>query len=238
VIQLKSSSPSIFVDHAKLNSKSGVILQMMVNDDPNQTVGGAPAGGGAPAEGSAPAGGAPAGDAAPAGMASGSGAPEGGDAAAGGPSAKGNQDLEAVFKNVTLLGDFYNSLTSKSAMNLTFENATVTGAICTAVAEHAVGPHGEKLVMQDSPDLYYLIGEVKQTCAPTTDAHGATVALKAGSQWVVNKTSYLTGLSLDKGTSISAPKGSAVILDVDGVEKPLAPGNYKGAIVLKVDVKS
>jgi hypothetical protein len=155
----------------------------------------------------------------------------------GGPGGDGNQDLSATFRNATLKGDFYNSLTSQSAMNLTFEKATITGAICTAKGEHGVGPNGEKLVMQDSPDLYYLIGDEKQACAQTHDPHGATVALQSGSRWTVTKTSYLTGLTIGDGNSVAAPAGSTVTMTVDGVEKPLVPGGYKGNIVLQVAAK-
>ena len=154
-----------------------------------------------------------------------------------GPGGDGNQDLSATFRNVTLKGDFYNSLTSQSAMNLTFEKATVTGAICTAKGEHGVGPHGEKLVMQDDTSLHYLIGDEKETCAQTEGPHGATVALQQGSKWTVARTSYLTGLTIGDGSSIAAPAGSTVKMTVDGVEIPIAPGDYKGKIVLQIAAK-
>jgi len=256
VFQFKSSTPSILVDSATLNSKNGIILQMMVNDDPNKpTGGGAPGGGpgggassggasgaGGPGAG-APGGGAPSGSGpgGPGGGGPGAGAPggAGGGAAPGGPDggADGNQDLSATFRNVTLKGDFYNALTSQSAMNLTFEKATITGAICTAKGEHGVGPHGEKLVMQDSTELYYLIGDEKETCAQTEGPHGATVALKSGSKWTAAKTSYLTGLTIDADSSIAAPEGSSVTMTVDGVNKPLMPGSYQGKIVLQIAAK-
>ena len=244
VLQFKSSTPTILVDGATLNSKSGVILQMMANDDPNKmsggggapaggggapgTEGGAPGGGGAPSGGGAPGGGAP-NDAAP------GGAPPGGGMSGG---AGGSSDLEGTFKNVTLKGDFYNSFTAQSSMNLSFANATITGAICTATAEHAVGHNGEKLVMQDASDLYYLIGEEKETCAATEDAHGASVSLDERSNWVVNKTSYLTGLTIAPGAKVSAPKGGILTMTVDGVVTPVGAGSYKGKIVLKVSMMS
>ena len=156
---------------------------------------------------------------------------------AGGPGGDGNQDLNATFRNVTLKGDFYNALTSQSAMNLTFEKATVTGAICTAKGEHGVGPHGEKLVMQDSSELYYLIGDEKETCAQTEGPHGATVTLKSGSRWTVTKTSYLTGLTFGADSSITVPEGSTVTMTVDGVNKPVVPGSYQGKIVLLIAAK-
>jgi len=236
VFQFKSSTPSILVDNATLNSKNGIILQMMVNDDPNkQTGGGGAPQGGAPTAG-APGGGAPSGSG-PGGPAGG-GAPQGGTPGAGAaPGGDSNQDLSATFRNVTLKGDFYNALTSQSAMNLTFEKATVTGAICTAKGEHGVGPHGEKLVMQDSSELHYLIGDEKEICAQTEGAHGATVSLQSGSRWTVTKTSYLTGLTIGGDSSITAPAGSTVTMTVDGVNKAVVPGSYQGRIVLQIAAK-
>jgi hypothetical protein len=155
---------------------------------------------------------------------------------AGGPGF--SPDIDGVFRNVTLEGDFYNARTSLSAMNLTFENATINGAICTATGEHAVGPNGEKLVMQDDPGLYYLIGQQKETCAATDDPNGATVSLKAGSSWVVDKTSYLTGLSIADGATISAPPGSTVTLLVNGKATPIVAGDYSGRIVLEINAGS
>jgi hypothetical protein len=232
VIQLKSSSPNIVVDNAMLNSKSGIILEMMANDDPNKSGPGGGMGPGGPpgAPGAGPNG-------------SPGGSPPGGGA--GGPmgggkysTTNGTNDEYATFKHVTLKGDFVNSLTAKSGMNLTFENSTVTGAVTTATAVHATGPKGETLVMQESPDLYYLIGEQIETYAATDDANGASVSLDAGSKWVVDKTCYLTGLTVAQGAEVTAPKGSMLTMTINGVAKPIGAGSYKGKIVLKVAASS
>jgi hypothetical protein len=224
VIQLKSSTSSILIDNARLNSKSGIILEMMANDDPNQSGGGP--GGGGPSAGGGPGGG------------------PGGAAAAGGPGAGGanakystvnaGDDENTTLKDATLTGDFVNSLTAKSGMNILFENSTVTGAITTATAVHDVGPNGEKLVKQDASVLYYLIGSQKETYAATSDAHGASASLDAHSSWIVDKSSYLTGLTVAPGAKISAPKGKVLTMTVDGVATPIAAGAYKGKIALQV----
>ena len=211
VIQLKGSSPTILVDGAKLESKSGLILQAMQNDDPNKFGPGAPGGPGGAGPGGPPGG--------------------GGQYSA----SDGDDDIDATFRNVTLAGDFVNALTSKSGMNLRFENAQVTGAITTATARHATGPHGEELVMQESGELYYLIGEEIETYAPTGDPHGVNVTLGSGSTWTVAKTSYLTGLTLAPDAHIAAPAGHRLAMSVDGIATPIAAGIYKGRIVLQVD---
>jgi len=147
----------------------------------------------------------------------------------------GDDDIDATFRNVTLDGDFVNALTSKCGMNLRFENARVNGAITTATARHATGPHGEELVMQESGELYYLIGEEIETYAPTGDPHGVNVTLGSGSAWTVAKTSYLTGLTLAPDAHLVAPAGRRLAMTVDGVATPVAAGIYKGRIVLQVD---
>jgi hypothetical protein len=85
----------------------------------------------------------------------------------------------------------------------------------------------------ETPELFYLIGEVTNTyCAKPDDPHGMTVSLDGSSRWQVMKTSYLTGLTLDEGAVISSPEGYRVTLTVDGKEIDIEAGSYEGAIVL------
>jgi hypothetical protein len=186
VIQLKSISPAITVDGATLNSRAGMILEVIDNDDPDRP-------------------------------------------ATAGSSAT---EVNATFRNVQLRGDLVNSR-EHSGMQITFERATITGTISTAAATHALGPHGEKLVMQDAPDLYYLIGRQTYAHAPTDNAKGADIRL-IGSQWNVNSTSYLTGLTIAADSRVVAPAGSQLAMSVNGVPTPIAPGTYRGRIVLTV----
>ena len=203
VIQLKSASPTITVDDATLHSGSGVILQSMVDDDPNR--------GGGPPPGAA------------------AGAPPQPDTY---DAPHPNKDVNAIFKDVTLDGDFVNSATSEGTMNLRFENATITGAITTATEVHATGPHGKRLVMQDDPDLYYLIGRETDTYAPTHDAHGVSVAL-SHSRWIVDKACYLTRLDIGEGSTVAAPKGYRLVMAVNGVAGHPHPGHFAGALTLR-----
>jgi hypothetical protein len=251
VIQVKGGFPTIVVDNAKFNPENGLILQAMVNDDPNKgggSGGGAPAegsGGGAPeaggqggAPGAAPGGGgqggAPAGG--QGGMPAAVGAPAGGGTPGGMPGGPGggSSAVNATFKNMTMTGDIVNSMTAQGDVIVNFEKATITGAISTATAEHGVGPKGEKLIMKEETDLYYLIGKTKETLCETNDKYGVKVSLGNGSKWVVSKTSYLTGLTIADGAAITAPQGYKVTMTVDGTEKAIKAGAYKGKIVLSV----
>lgn len=146
----------------------------------------------------------------------------------------GDSDIDATLRNVTLSGDFLNTMPEMCGMNLVFENAQLTGVISTAIPEHAVGPNGEKLVWQESKELVYLIGEQSQTPAASDYDGGANASFDAESSWTVDKTSYLSGLTLAEGATVSAPEGYVVTMTVDGQATPIAAGGYQGNIVLQV----
>jgi hypothetical protein len=259
VIQVKGGFPTITVDDATFISENGHILQVMENDDPNKSGGGGSAPVGAEG-GGMPAGGAPSGGVPGAGTPDGSrgsmgsgpsgGAPggmpgtEGGGPFAGdqsdmpGGPGGGSSAVTATFRNMIMNGDIVNSMTSLGDVVVNFENATITGAITTATAEHAVGPNGEELVMKEEVDLYYLIGDIKETYCATDDRYGVSVSLDSGSTWIVNETSFLTELTVAEGSVIIAPKDYKVVMTVDGVAKTIAPGTFKGKITITVSKTS
>lgn len=243
-IQIKGGSADIVVDNAKLNPGNGIVLQVMANDDPymSSMFGGGP-GGGAPG-GGMPGGGMPGGtvpqEGAPGGGAPGGAPPQGGAPGAGGPGGgapggggSASKDVNATFSNMTLAGDIINANTASGALTVTFKNAIITGAISTATIEHARGPNGEEVTMEH-PELYYLIGEVTNNYQATDEKYGVAVSLEEGSNWVVDKTSFLTELTIAKGATVKAPEGSTVTMTVDGAAKSIKAGSYKGKIVLTV----
>ena len=238
VIQVKTAYPTIVVDGAKLNSENGIILQAVINDDPDMS--GDMFGGGMPGAASSgpggtggnmpgsPGNGGGSPGSLPGGMSGGATGVPGGPG--GGMTAMANADtgneIKATFKNMTLSGDIINSMTSKGDMIISFEKAAITGAITTATQS----PAGEK----PSKEKYYLIGEIKNTYCVTEDKYGIKVSLDKNSRWIVDKTSYLTGLTIDDGASLTAPKGSRINMTVDGVAKKIKPGSYEGRIILTV----
>jgi hypothetical protein len=221
VIQLKSSNPTVIVDNAKLNPENGIILQAMINDDPDAG-GGAmgAAGGAAPAASGGTQGGAPGGSQGGAGQ---GGAPAGGMPAKAGV---GGSDVPVTFRNMTMKGDIINSMTTLGDVIVKLENVTITGAITTARAVPAVA--------KASKDNYKLIGVVTNTYCATDDKYGMKVSLDGKSSWIVEKTSYLTGLTIADGSKITAPKGSSVTMTVDGSGTAIKSGSYKGKIVLTI----
>jgi len=217
-IQIKDGILDIVVDNAKLNSENGIILQAMENDDPHaSSASGGPGGGIA---GSPPPGAGGRGEA---------------TASRGGvQGGTGGGNLTATFSNATLKGDIITSMTGQRDLIVYLKNASITGAITTAAAEHAVGPKGEKLIMQDKTDLYYLIGDIRETYCSTDSKYGLRLSLDSNSAWTVNKTSYLTSLTIAGNATVKAPKGYSVTMTVNGTQKPMRAGTYTGKIVLTV----
>lgn len=143
-------------------------------------------------------------------------------------------DVNATFSNMTLKGDIINGNTANSHMNITFNHATITGAVTTSITGYPTGHNGGEITMSDY-DLYYLMGEVTDTySALPDDPKGLTVTLDSASTWIVDTTSYLTELNIAEGAKITASEGCSLTMTVDGFETPINAGVYKGIIVLLI----
>ncbi len=119
----------------------------------------------------------------------------------------------------------------KKNMVLNFDNAKITGIISSSEAHHS------------KPTIDYKDGvwvDYKMFGVVTNKVHepvnnGVIVSLTNGTNWTVTSTSYLTSLTIDAGSTITAPKGYDVTMTVDGVAKPISPWKYTGKIVLTVN---
>ncbi|WP_252131608.1 hypothetical protein [Clostridium caldaquaticum] len=58
--------------------------------------------------------------------------------------------------------------------------------------------------------------------------------VEAGSNWVVDKTTKLSSLTIGEGATITAPEGYSITMTVDGIGKTIKPGTFKGDVVLSV----
>lgn len=103
-------------------------------------------------------------------------------------------------------------------------NSTLTGVISASTAKHPKDAIG-------AAD-YKLLGVVTNTPAAAIN-NGALVELDR-SNWTVTGTSYLTSLTIDADSRVTAPKGRTVVLKVDGQARSLAAGTYRGNVVLEV----
>jgi hypothetical protein len=112
-------------------------------------------------------------------------------------------------------------------MVLTFDNASITGVISASEAHHL------KSVLYVNKEDYKLFGVVTNTAHASIN-NGVIVSLTRNSNWTVTGTSYLTRLSIEAGSTITAPQGYSVTMTVDGISRPIGTGDYKGQISLAI----
>jgi hypothetical protein len=141
-------------------------------------------------------------------------------------------DASATFTDISLAGDFYNSIrggtSSLSGMNLalTFDGGDITGVITASAAKHNISTI--------TPADYRELGEVTNTAQAVVN-NGVIVSLANGAVWTVTGTSYLSALDIAAAASVTAPSGKTVSMTVDGTATAVkAGGSYSGAITLTV----
>lgn len=203
------SSPVLDVKNCVLESKNGVILHLMENDDagmgtdchdlhwassycvPNSTHVEIP----------------------------------GWDAAD--PSAQST--VHCSFADMNIEGDFYNTrFGSGHNLDLVFSNAKITGVISSGRQYHLGHKPGD-LITPENPQELGNIG-----CIPCpVVANGVIVTVKNGSVWTVTEECFLSSLTVEASASVVAASGEKLEFWVDGIQKELASGKYTGNIVLK-----
>lgn len=142
----------------------------------------------------------------------------------------------AVFKNLTVAGDIYNGVwEAYQAMDVTFENASITGAISSAFANH-VDASGKALAggtvikADSSLDAHLGMGRLKNTAAATVN-NPVYLTLTKGATWNVSGTSYLAKLVIDETSAIKAADGT-VTMTVNSTQTPIKAGTFEGKIVI------
>lgn len=106
---------------------------------------------------------------------------------------------------------------------LGFEGCTVEGVISASTVRHNV-----PVITADNR---IELGQVTNTVAPAIN-NGVLLSLDAASRWTVTGESHLTSLSIAQGAVIEGKGGKTVGMTVNGVATPVAPGVYKGEIVI------
>jgi len=217
VFLYKAGDVTFNADNASLNSHSGVILQMMDNDD--ATVG-AQNGNGGPVFNTT--------------FSEKAGWPSenGSVSAAGGRSNTVNLNLT----NGAYTGNVYNGTgyygQSGDALNVNLgKGANLQGAISLTETRH-INEKGEQNTSFTIAQYYYL-GHVENR-AYNNQSSTLSVTLSDGATWSVTGSNYLTSLTINNGT-IQAADGKQVVMTVDGVATPIESGKtYTGSIVIAV----
>lgn len=125
-----------------------------------------------------------------------------------------------------LRGFIGDALMGAKNLDVTVENAAVTGAISSA--DYAYRDGLTRITSENCEEL----SNITQTPAPAVN-NGTIVRLGDKAVWNVTKTCYLTHLTIAPGALVRAA-GGTLRLTVDGAERPLHPGGYTGSIVLEV----
>ncbi len=166
-------------------------------------------------------------------------------------TAQHDSDIVAKFTDIVLRGDFYNAVRNQaiggpmgggpgpggpggvpapppriSGMNLVvmLANSKVTGAITAASARHRKDPI--------TPADFQMLGEVTDT--PEAAINNGVIVSLTHSTWTVTDTSYLTSLTIDSGSTVVAPQGRKLTMTVNGAEKSISAGTFKGNVTLVV----
>ena len=253
----KAGGASFIADNAVLNSGSGVILQMIDNDD--RTVGGsmeafntefkeAPGwpseNGNVTAPGAAGAGGSRQGG--PGGMPGGrEGAPGGREGGPGGPGGRGeggpggmggSSDVKLTLTNGVYKGNVFNGSgyynQSGNPLEVAIGNgATLTGAVSLTETRHIneTGKQNTRFTINE----YYYLGHVENRNYRNKTAT-LSLTLKDGGVWKVTGESLLSKFMVDKGT-VEGADGAKVVMKIDGKEQPIRQGEtYSGNIVVSL----
>lgn len=138
----------------------------------------------------------------------------------------------AVFRNLAVEGDIYNAVwQAYQAVDVTFDNAQITGVISSAWANHVdadgnVLPGGTVIEADSSLDCHMGMGRVKNTAAPAVN-NPVLLTLENGAVWTVTGESHLARLTIGETAAIEG-----ATMTVNGVETPIQPGTYEGEIVI------
>ena len=138
----------------------------------------------------------------------------------------------ATFKNLSVEGDVYNAVWEHwQALDVTFDNAQVTGVISSAWANHVDAdgspvPGGTHILADTSLDCHLGFGRLKNTVAPTVN-NPVYLTLENGAVWNVTGTSYLARLTVD-----SAALNGVVTVDGEAVDVS-AGGTWEGEIIVE-----
>lgn len=142
------------------------------------------------------------------------------------------EDCTAIFRNLTVEGDVFNAVwQAYQAVDVTFDNAEITGVISSAWANHVDAdgqplPGGTVIEADSTLDCHLGIGRVRNTAAATVN-NPVYLTLENGAAWNVTGVSYLARLNVTADSAIDG------VVTVNGATVDVsAGGSWEGDIVV------
>lgn len=142
------------------------------------------------------------------------------------------EDCTAIFRNLTVEGDVFNAVwQAYQAVDVTFDNAEITGVISSAWANHVDAdgqplPGGTVIEADSTLDCHLGIGRVRNTAAATVN-NPVYLTLENGASWNVTGVSYLARLNVTADSVIDG------VVTVNGATVDVsAGGSWEGDIVV------
>ncbi|MDF2512055.1 MAG: hypothetical protein K0S04_1921 [Herbinix sp.] len=142
---------------------------------------------------------------------------------------------KATFTDINTTGNIYNSVyTVNQALDVTLKNSKLVGIISSSNANHV--DEGGKLIpggtfiSANDPTTYTFAGRVVNKASKAVN-NGVNLTLKSGTNWVCSGTSYINTLTIDKTSSITAPKGYKVVMTVGGKQTAVKAGISTDVVV-------
>lgn len=142
------------------------------------------------------------------------------------------EDCTAIFRNLTVEGDVFNAVwQAYQAVDVTFDNAEITGVISSAWANHVDAdgqplPGGTVIEADSTLDCHLGIGRVRNTAAATVN-NPVYLTLENGAAWNVTGVSYLARLNVTADSVIDG------VVTVNGATVDVsAGGSWEGDIVV------
>ena len=148
-------------------------------------------------------------------------------------SAVHTTDAVTTFTDIALTGDLYNAFRGDIAgmgpaqprnLVVNLDGTSLKGVISASTATH----HQSTITSAD----YRELGVVDNTAGAVVN-NGVIVSLTGKSTWTVTGTSYLSSLTVEAGSKLVGANGKAATVTVDGVvTTPVAGVTYTGAITV------
>ena len=113
-------------------------------------------------------------------------------------------------------------------LGIHLKNTRLAGVVSSATQCYREG------VTEITPDNWEDLTDIRQTPAEPVN-NGVVVSLDEASAWTVTGTSYLTSLTLAEGAVLTTPEGLSLKMTVNGVDTPIHSGRYNGLVILTVE---